>query len=343
MAAPVVYPVAPQFGGIAKEGVTTPGTAVPMTNTLNLDVFKWEDKPVWLEDKAYRGVMGNDSFGEIQGVEYCDISSIGGPVYVDTLPFLLGNILGDMTDSGTGAPYSHKAALLNPTSSAPTAQGTTHTLTAYYGPTATVGARVFSYFCLSQLVLTWDNATKMLTWSGKGNSFASQPAAARPVAAPSALKPFAGWQSQFAVGGVNPANSVKNLERFTITFNREIENEFTGNNTQTPLAIARGGLAATWQADFLAQDEAYLTDMLNNTQPQIQSLFTVGSAGTLQSVQIDAQQAAFTKAAPDMSKKMVRWSTSGKCVFNSTNVGTSAGLGPATVTVQNAVVTGTYV
>ena len=343
MAAPVVYPVAPQFGGIAKEGTATPGTAVPMTNTLNLDVFKWEDKPVWLEDKAYRGVMGNDVFNEIQGVLYCDISSIGGPVYVDTIPFLLGNILGDMTDTGTAAPYSHKAALLNPTSGAPTGQGTTHTLTAYYGPTATVGARVFSYFCLSQLVLTWDNATKMLTWSGKGNSYASAPAASRPTPSPSALKPFAGWQSQFAVGGSNPGSSVKNLERFTITFTREVENEFTGGNTQTPLAIARGGLSVGWQADFLAQDESYLTDMESNTQPQIQALFTTGASATLQSIQIDAQQAAFTKAVADGSKKMWRWSTGGKCVFNSTNVGTSAGLGPATVTVQNAVTTGTYV
>lgn len=343
MTAPVVYPVAPQFGGIAKEVVTTPGTAVAMTNTLNLDVLKWEDKPVWLEDKAYRGVMGNDVFNEIQGVEYCDISSIGGPVYVDTLPFLLGNIMGDMVETGTAAPYSHQACLLNPTSGAPTAQPTTHTLTAYYGPTASVGARVFSYFCLSQLVLTWDNATKMLTWSGKGNSFASAPAAARPTPSPSALKPFAGWQSLFAVGGVNPGASVKNLEMFTITFTREIENEFTGNNTQNPLAIARGGLAVTWSADFLAQDEAYLTDMLSNTQPQIQGKFSVGSGATLQAVQIDAQQAAFTKAAPDMSKKMVRWSTGGKAVFNSTNVGASGGLGPATVTVTNAVTSGTYV
>lgn len=343
MAAPVVYPVAPQFGGIAKEAVATPGTAVAMTNTLNLDVFKWEDKPVWLEDKAYRGVMGNDVFNEIQGVEYCDISSIGGPVYVDTLPFLLGNILGDMVESGTTAPYSHKACLLNPTAAAPTAQGTTHTLTAYYGPTATVGARVFSYFCLSQLVLTWDNATKMLTWSGKGSSFASQPAGARPTASPSALVPFAGWQSQFAVGGVNPGASVKNLETFTITFNREVENEFTGNNTQTPLAIARGGLSTTFAATFLAQDETYLNDMLNNSQPQIQGLFSTGTGATLKSIQIDAQQAAFTKAAADGSKKMWRWSTSGKCVFNSTNVGASGGLGPASVTVQNAVATGTYV
>lgn len=342
MAAPVVYPVAAQVNGCALETAAAPGTPVAMTNTVPVDTFKWEDKPAWADDKAPRGVMGTDSFNVVQLVKYCDVSAIGGPVYADTIGFPAANALGDVTTTGTAAPYKHVISLLNPTSAAPTGQGRTLTWTHYNGVKPTVGGIYVPYFCLSQFVLTWDFATGMLMWSGKGQGWASSALAARPTAAPSAIKPFAGWVGQLGVGGTVTGNSVTNLEKATFTVNRELENEFTGNGQQNPLAIARGGLACTFDLQFIAQDDTYYTDMINNTQPQLQALFSTGTGGTLTSVQVDMQQAAFTKVMADYSKKMVRWTVSGKGVFNSTNVGASGGLAPIQLTLQNAVISGTY-
>lgn len=343
MSAPIVYPVAAQINGVSKELTAAPGNPVAMTATVPVDTFKWEDKPAWGEDKAYRGVMGNDAFAEIQLVEYCDVSAIGGPVYPDTIGYMGGNIFGDVVTTGTAAPFSHVMALLNPTGAAPTGQGTTHTWTHYNGVTPTVGGIYVPYFCLSQLVLTWEYATGMLMWSGKGQGSKSVPLAARPTAAPSAVKPFAAWIGQLGVGGPVDTNAVTNLEKATITINRELELEYTGNGVQVPLSVARGGLGCTFDLQFIAQDNVYYTDMINNTQPQLQALFTAGTGGSLLAVQVDMQQAAFTKVAADYSKKMVRWMVSGKGVFNSTNVGASGGLGPMTMTLKNAVTSGSYV
>lgn len=344
MAAPLAFPSVAQFDGIAKEDPDNPGTPVPMTATMPLETdLKWSDKVLYIADKGLRGDMANDSYNEVQGVYYCDVTAMGGAVFMDTIGFLLGNILGDVSETGTAAPYSHKFALLNPTAAAPTAQPTSHTWTHYDGPTPSTGGRVIPYFCLSQLVIEWEFATGLLMWSGKGQGWKSQAAAARPVAAPTSVKPDASWIGGFGVGGTVLANPVKNLEKFTLTINRELELEYTGGGSQDALMIARGPVSSSFAATFLAQDYTYYNDNINNTQPQVQALFSTGTAGTLQSLQIDIQQAAFEKTDPDGSKKMLRWDTSGKNVLNSTNAGTSGGRGPLTLTLQNAITTGTYV
>jgi hypothetical protein len=342
MAAPVLYPVDATFEGLAKE--VTPGTAVAMTATPPLDTFKWSDKWVELDDKAPRGVMGDDSFGVYQGVWTCDVPSLGGPVYPDTLPWWVGNILGDITTTGSAAPFQHVISLLNPAAgNSYQAQPTTHTLTHYYGATASTGTRQIPYFCLSQLQLTWEAATGMLMWSGKGTGFRSQAAAARPTAAPSTIKPYAAWSGTAGVGGTVAGSPVNNLEKATITINRTLEVVPVANGVQNPLAIGRAGLAVTYDFTFLTQDETYYTDYINNVQPQLQFIFTAGSGGTLVSIQVDIQQAAFNKADPDYSKKFVRWNISGKGVFNTTNIGASGGQGPIQFTIKNAVTAGTYI
>lgn len=343
MTDPLAYPSVAQFDGCAKEVAGSRGVPVAMTNTIPLETdFKWKDKPLWIPDKGLRGVMGNDAFNKTQGVYYCDVSAMGGAVFMDTIPFLIGNILGDVTETGTAAPYMHKFALLNPTSGNPTAQPTTLTWTHYDGTTPSTGAIQVPYFCLSQLVISWDFATGMLMWSGKGQGWKSVAAAARPTPSPSSVKPKAGWIGQFAVGGTVPGQAVTNLEKFTLTINRELELEYTGNNVQNPLMVARAGVSATWSATWLAQDYTYYNDMMSNTEPQCQALFTTGTGATTQALQLDMQQTAFEDAEEDGSKKMLRWNTSGSLVFNSTNVGTSGGQGPLTATVTNAVTSGTY-
>lgn len=87
---------AKQFILVAKE--TQQGTAVPGTATIPVEKFDPEDKPVWLDDKAMRGSMV-ESYGRQQGVIKTDFS-MSGPVFGDTLGWLLGNILGDVSYTG---------------------------------------------------------------------------------------------------------------------------------------------------------------------------------------------------------------------------------------------------
>lgn len=343
MAAPVLYPSVAQFNGCAKEASGSPGTPVAMTATVPCDTFKWKDKPAWGEDKAPRGVMGNDAFSVTELVYYCDVSAMGGPVLADTIGWMLGSVFGEDVVTGTAAPFAHVFSLLNPAAGNNyQAQGTSLTWTHYTGVATGTGTIQIPYFRLSQLVLTWEFATGMLMWTAKGQGWKSVIAAARPTPAPSSIKPFAGWVGQLGVGGTVGTSAVTNLEKATFTFNRELEMPYTGNGVQNALSIGQAGFSCAVDLQFLAQDYTYYNDVLNNTEPQLQALFTTGAGASLTSVQIDMQQAALQSIEDDKSKKFVRWMTSGKGVFNSTNVGATGGLAPAQVTVKNAVTSGTY-
>lgn len=341
MSNPVFYPVVAEFDGIAPE--VTAGNPVAMTATVPLtSPLQWQDKPLYITDKGMRGSMGQE-YGEVQGVLVCDVGGMQGNVLVDSFGYLLANILGDVVETGSTAPYQHQFALMNPAASnSYTAQPNTDTWTHYDGVTPSVGARQIPGLCLSQLVIEWDYATKLLTWSAKGTGWPSVAAGARPTPTPTAVKPDASWIGQFAVGGTVSGQSVTNLETAKITINRELEVEYTGNNVQTPLGIARAALTVETAYTFIAQDLTYYNDVMNNTQPQIQALFSTGTGASLQSLQIDMQQNALTVPKPNSGKKMARWDITGKGVFNTTNVGATGGEGPIAVTLKNAIASGTY-
>jgi hypothetical protein len=96
--APAVYPTGKQTIGGAVE--TIPGQAAAASWWMPVTKFEWNDKPTWLKDMAGRGVMGNDAFAIIQGVEIGELT-IEGPAYCDTLGYWLGNLMGDVTATGT--------------------------------------------------------------------------------------------------------------------------------------------------------------------------------------------------------------------------------------------------
>lgn len=99
MPTPTTFAPAKQFVGIANE--TTQGTPVGMTATLLVDSApKPKDMPKFLEDKALRGAMGNDAYNVIQGVKTAEFD-MSGPVFGDGIGYILRNILGDLTITGT--------------------------------------------------------------------------------------------------------------------------------------------------------------------------------------------------------------------------------------------------
>lgn len=86
-----------QFVGIALEA--TPGTPVPMTNTMIVEKFDFEDKPKWLDDKGWRQWFSTLAARQVGPI--INEFSMSGHVYGDVWPFALANILGDVVGTGT--------------------------------------------------------------------------------------------------------------------------------------------------------------------------------------------------------------------------------------------------
>jgi hypothetical protein len=338
MAPPATFPSLKRFIGWAKE--TTPGTPVAPVAYLPITKFDWNDKPTWLEDKALRGVMGDDVFNLIQGVQICEID-MAGPVFGDEFGYVLGNIFGADDTTGASAPFTHKFSLLNSLSG----QGTTHTITQYYGPEPTHNARQFSGTCLSDVGLTFNAETEMLMWTAKGISWVSNVAAATPTSTFTATKPLPSWQAVLGVGGpASGGTQVLSIYKGEFNLKRALRPYFTAQNSQNPYIIQRGGLSTDFKLTYVAADETALTTMRNNTQPQVQCVVNNGlTLGNAIVVQVDMQQAAYTEARPNFGREAIEFDVTGRGIFNSTNVGTSGGLGPTTWTLQNAIAASTFI
>lgn len=138
-----IFPTEERFVNVVKEATngTIPGTT---GTTFPVVTFEPDDKPMWLPDVSLRGAMA-EQYDFLQGPEIAGIS-VGGPVYVDMLPHMLYNTLGDYTQL---APV----ATPNTTLTAPAAPGAT-TLTVASGTSFTVGMQILVGTAGSQEIVT---------------------------------------------------------------------------------------------------------------------------------------------------------------------------------------------
>ena len=237
-------------------------------------------------------------------------------------------------------PYSQAHSLLNSGGGQPI----THSLTHFLGPTATTGARIYPGLCISELGLKWNAESELLTWSGKGTSWASVPAGATPTSNPSTVLPIASWRMAIGVSG--PASGgtlIATVSDGELTIKRDLEPKFTTTGSQNPYIIQRGGVSVEGKLTFIAADESPLLWMLNNTQPSLQLLIDNGLTGVNKvTFQIDLGIAAMTDSEADGTKSAVEYSNSFNAVLNTTNAGGSGGYSPIKVTMTNAAVPGTF-
>lgn len=246
-----------------------------------------------------------------------------------------------LTPVVSAGPFTYTWSLLNSGGGQPLS----HTLTHSLGPTATVGARSYPGFCMSQLGFKFNAESELFTWDGQGTSWPSLPASVAPTANPTTVLPVASWRTKVGIGGPAAGGTlVNNVTDGEINLKRELQPVFTATGVQTPYIIQRGGFSVDGKINFGAvSDESALLYMLNNTQPQVQILIDNGLAGTSQiTVTIDVQVAAFTASSPDASKAAVGYSNDFEAVFNTTNAGGSGGLSPAKISVTCSAVPGTF-
>lgn len=323
---PTVFPSARRALGIGKE--TTPGTAVAATRWLPQTAFDPVEDPTPLVDNGMRGSMASE-YGLVMGPQSTN-GSLAGAGYMDTLGDLLYNILGGYA---VGAPvssvYPHTFSLLNSGSGQPP----THTLVDFHNMTTSVLARVYPYAVLSELVLS-GNAAGLFQVTAKWSANPSAPAGSTPTNAPTAEVVIPAWRSTISVGGSGAAN----LTDWSLTISRNIVVQHTADGTQAPYGLFRGEVTVAGKASFVAADESPLiTQFLANQQPAIVLVVDNGGATTaVRKCTLTMTKGAYDSAV-QKNDTLMGWDVTWKAIANSTDVGASAGLGPITALVQNAV------
>lgn len=233
------------------------------------------------------------------------------------------------------APFAHVFSLYNGAGGQPP----THTLTHYTGIGGTYGARQYASWCCSAIDFTID-AEKLFTHNTKGTAYLGAQALAAITNSPTTAAPQPNWEFLVGIGG--PASGgtlVSNVTAGGVTLTRKLKNWFGLNGAQSPYIIGRSGFSITGKLTQLAQDETPLTNLISNTQPQLQLKMTNGLSGSnLMSVQFDIQTGAYlTNKFSDSDH--ITYDVTFKGVRNTTNAGQSGGLSPGKVTLSNAIST----
>jgi hypothetical protein len=233
------------------------------------------------------------------------------------------------------APFTHVFALLNSGNGQPV----THTLTHHQGITASTFARTYPYWCASDLTLTLD-AMKLFEHTVKGTSVLSSPAAQAPTNTLSGVVAQPAWRTLIGLGG--PASGgtlISDPLTFELNIARKLKPLFTLSGQQSPFIIGRAGCGMTGKFTELAQNETPLTNLIANTQPQLQVLITNGLSGAnLLSCQLDFSQIAY-KTTKLNAQDEIQFDTEFQSVQTTANAGASGGFGPGKVTLVNSVPT----
>lgn len=337
MATPTTFATSKQFINVAKE--VTQGTAVLTGMTsIPIDSFSPEDKPTWLDDGALRNAMAQ-TYGRIQGPLHTEFD-LAGPAFMDSLPFFINNIMGDIATTGASAPFTHAISLLN----SGTGQPGSLTIVAYDGMTATTGARSYPGACLSELTITGNADSAFIGMSAKGMGW---PSADVPTTPPtvtySAAPPMPTWRYALGLGGTAVGAPDKTVREFSLTIARDLRVENTMQNSQSPFIIQRGQLSVSGSLTFtVPSTEAALNDLLNNTQPQLQIAGLQGTGGTTLGLTVDMQLCAFDTTKIKTDEQALGYDVTFIGVANATNTGASGGFSPLKLTVQNALPANTY-
>lgn len=223
--------------------------------------------------------------------------------------------------------YQHAVSLYNGT----TGQPPTHTFTHFQGPVASTGARTYAGGCLDSLNMKFNAATEYFEFDAKGQAWSSQPAGTTPTSAPSAVTPIPSWRGKIGVAGVAAGGTLSPVIcDGTIDIKRKLTDVFTVQGSQDPYIIQRGETSVDGKLTVVATDETFYNYMRNNTQPQLQMVWSGG--GTV--FQVDMQNVAM-ETAKFSAKELIEYDMTYKGLLNSVNPGASGGLSQALFTVQN--------
>jgi hypothetical protein len=326
----LAQPSLKSYLGVALE--TTKGTPVTATNfvPITLNSFKPVDVIAPLFDQGIRGSLATN-YNYVQGRRNTTVD-FGGPVFADTIGYWIAGILGDVTTTGSSAPYTHAIALKNAVGGSGDAQPKALTITDFYS----ANTRQYPGCQITDFGLTF-NADGMLEYTVKAMGFPSVTTTA-PTPSFSTVLPTQVWTGTVTIGGT----SVGYVRTGTLDLSRASEAIWGVNNTQSPYQVFLGGLTAKGKVTFVMQDDTELTRFITNTQPALTFNFSTGSGSTATQVQFTLSKGAYNTGEIDRTAEYVQVTVDIEGLGNTTDVGATGGYSPVKFTLQNALASGTF-
>jgi hypothetical protein len=326
----LAQPSVKSYLGVALE--TTKGTPVAATNfvPITLNTFKPVDVIAPLYDMGIRGSMV-ENYNYVQGRRNTTVE-FGGPVFADTIGYWIAGVLGDVTTTGSSAPYTHAIALKNAVGGSGDAQPKALTITDFYS----AGTRYYPGCQITDFGLTF-NADGMLEYAVKAMGFPSTTTSA-PTPSFSTVLPTQVWTGTVSIGGT----TVGYTRTGTLDLSRKSEAIWGLSNTQSPYQVFLGALTAKGKLTFVMQDDAELTRYITNTQPALTFNFSTGSGSTATQVQFTVSKGAYVTGAIERNADYVEVTVDIEGLGNTTDVGATSGFSPVKFTLQNALPSGTF-
>ena len=316
--------------GIAKEA--TKGTAVTPTDFIPVTASSLKPADIYqpLFDEGLRGSLVKN-YAYIAGRGYSTFD-FGGPVFPDTIGYSIAGLLGDVTTTGSSAPYTHTIALKNASTTAADAQPTAFTLTDFYA----ANVRAYAGQQISDFSLKF-TAEGLLDYSAKATGWLSA-TASTPTPSFSTVLPIPTWEAVVTIGGTAVANAVDG----NIDMKRPVTPIFGIAGTQNPYQVFLGALEVTGKISFIMEADTQLTNFLTNTQPTININWSYGSGTTAVQLMANITKGAYTAAVVDRSKDFVQVMIDLNGIGNTTDAGATSGYSPIKWTLKNAKTSGTY-
>lgn len=317
--------------GIAKE--VTRGTAV--TPTDYLPVLGSSVKPVDVIDPLYdSGLRGSNlkNYNYIPGRTRSTFD-YSGAAFADTIGYAIAGVLGDVTTTGSVAPYTHAIALENGATAGADAQPTSYTITDYYA----AAVRAYPGCMFSDFTLKF-NADGMLEYDAKMTGFASA-TASTPTPSFSTVLPTQVWQGAVTVGGTTLATAMTG----EISMKRPVTVVYGISATQAPYQVFLGPLEVMGKLKFVMEADTELTRYLTNSQPAIVLNWSYGTGATALQIQATLTKGAYVAAAIDRGADLVEIGVDLQGLGNTTDAGTTAGFSPIKWTLKNAKPANTYI
>lgn len=309
--------------GLCPEAVAGTAAASGSMVYLPVNTITPKNTVTQLVDKGWRG-SAVDAYDVAPGVITGEIG-FDGDVYLDTVGYLLAGMYGDLTDTGSSAPYTHTFNTLNSGQFQPLSQ----TIVDFYS----AGTRQYVSSRYSELNFKF-SPDALLTYSAKAMSFGGVTTSA-PTASYSSVPVLAGWTGAVKIGGSLYAE----MTDAEVNLKRSVTAIKTINNSQVPFSIFAGLMSVEGKATLVMEDDTYLNQYLNATKTTLEFTFTQSVGNS-----IDFSMAKVNLTAADITrgKDYVELPISFKAYGNMTNVGTSAGYGLCTTTLVNSIATNIY-
>lgn len=314
------------FLGIALE--TTAGTPVAPTKYLRVaaDALRPVSAPNFLMDDGLQGSMVKN-YDTIPGVYQTSVG-LGGNVYAEEIGWLFASILGDLTVTGAGDPYTTTFAAKN------NGQPKTYTLTDYDG----VAAQAYGGCMCSDLSFAYGQDA-LLTFAATMAAL-NVASAATPTDSPGTTKALPTWAATLVI---NSLSTFKVID-FACDIKRTVSTEPTLANLQFPtIGFAGGDIDVTGSATLVFDTTAqgYARVATGNAFPIVVDL--VSPADSNRELKLTMSSCQFTATPAERTLgKYATLAVTFQTNANATDAGASGGKSPIKATTKAANPSGTY-